>query len=270
MVLMISGSSLMAFAAETRVVTPDEIRKVKKARPQKTRVNTHHIKKPKPDLTITDMKIIPAAPKKGITVKFSAKVINKGLVDAPWHQAAIRVGGETHPPPISVHVLAPNASQAITRYVLMNQPGKFQVMFIADASGSVAESNENNNSKYTEFTVKDRLPDLTLVDSEFSPTNPKVGDTVRVQATAKNIGDITAGFFHNGIRVGGQSQPDIIGSVGHLDVTTPQSQKHVVARQWYPAQPGTYIVRLYIDVNNEVAELKENNNMVSFTITVAP
>lgn len=266
MVLMVSIWLPTSFAAENRPIKADEIRNVRKAPQTKTHINTKNIETFKPDLTITDMSITPANPKKGQKVIFKAKVLNKGVVDSPWHQASIRVGGETSSPPISVQVLSPNASKEIIRQLTINRPGRFRVTFIADASGGVTESNETNNSKYMDFVVEDRLADLTLVDPEFSPANPKVGDTVALQATSNNIGDIMAGSHHNGIRIGGQTQPTIIGSCDYLHVGT----QGVVARYWYPTQPGTYIVRLYIDVNDEVEEHQENNNMVSFTITVAP
>jgi len=273
--LMFTGWHSAAVAAESRDIKADEIRGVQRT-PQtrstlpKTQVTNQKLKAPKPDLTITAMSITPTIPKKGQKVLFKARVLNKGVVSAPWHQAAIRVGGETHPPPISVHELAPNASWEIKRQIVLGHAGKFVVAFIADASKGVAESNENNNIKYMNFMVTELLPDLTLVDPVFTPANPKAGDAVTVTATLKNIGDVVAGAHHSGIRIGGQSQPDIIGSIGHLDVWTPQSQKHVVSRMWYTSKPGTFIVRLYTDVNNEVKEKRENNNVVSLTIHVAP
>jgi hypothetical protein len=54
-----------------------------------------------------------------------------------------------------VPALAPNAVHTITRYQHIAQPGHFRVAFIADASGAVAESNENNNEKFTDFSVKE-------------------------------------------------------------------------------------------------------------------
>lgn len=273
--LVFTGWHTVANAAESRDIKADEITGVRKTPKTttslpKTQVTTQKLKAPKPDLIITDMSITPAIPKKGQKVIFTAKVLNRGLAAAPWHQAAIRVGGETHPPPVTVHALAPNASREIKRQTVINRPGNFVVAFIADASKGVAESNETNNTKYLNFKVVELLPDLTLVDPVFTPANPKAGDAVTVTATSKNIGDVAAGFHHFGIRIGGQSQPDIIGSAGHLDVWTPQSQKYGVSRMWYTSKPGTYIVRLYIDVNNEVKEKRENNNMVSLTINVAP
>jgi subtilase family serine protease len=266
MVLMLSGGLPTAFAAESRAIKADEIRNVRKAPPTKTQINTQPIETFKPDLTITDMSITPATPKKGQTVIFTANVLNKGVVNSPWHQATIRVGGDLNSPPLSIQVLAPNSSAQIIRQMTINKPGRYRVTFIADIGGSVAEMNENNNSQYLEFTVEDRLPDLIIKDPKFSPANPKVGDTIQMEATTQNIGDITAGYHHLGVRVGGASAPTVFGSVGHMDVGPPQG----FYRQWHPTQPGTYVVRLYIDVNDEVEEHLENNNMVSMTITVAP
>lgn len=265
-VLMLSGGLPTAFAAESRAIKADEIRDVRKAPPTKTQIHTQPIETLKPDLTITDMSITPATPKKGQKVIFTAKVLNKGVVNSPWHQATIRVGGDPHSPPISIQILAPNASTQIIRQMTINSAGRFRVTFIADPSGSVAEMNENNNSQYLEFTVEDRLPDLIIKDPKFSPANPKVGDTVHLEATANNIGDIAAGPYHLGIRIGGESQPRVWGSYEYLYV----GAVHTLSPQWHPTQPGTYIVRLYIDVNDTVEEHQENNNMVSFTITVAP
>jgi subtilase family serine protease len=265
-VLMLSGGLPTAFAAESRAIKADEIRNVRKAPPTKTQINTQPIETLKPDLTITDMSITPATPKKGQTVIFTAKVLNKGAVNSPWHQATIRVGGDPNSPPNAIQVLAPNASAQIIRQMTINTAGRFRVTFIADKNGTVAEMNENNNSKYLEFTVEDRLPDLIIKDPKYSPANPKVGDTIQMEATTQNIGDIMAGYHHVGVRIGGESEPTVFGSVGHMDVGPP----HGFFRQWHPTQPGTYVVRLYIDVNDEVEEHLENNNMVSMTITVAP
>jgi hypothetical protein len=68
-------------------------------------------------------------------------------------------------------------------------------------------------------------PDLTITAMQLYPANPIVNVQIRVTATLKNIGDIPAGSFKIGVRIGGESQPRIMGSVGHLDVTTPQSQQ---------------------------------------------
>ena len=64
-------------------------------------------------------------------------------------------------------------------------------------------------------------PDLTITAMQLYPANPIVNDQIPVTATLKNIGDIPAGSFKIGVRIGGESQPRIMGSVGHLDVTTP-------------------------------------------------
>jgi len=269
-VLLVSSLAMTVHSAEVKKINPDEIRDVRKALPTKTQPSTQQIERLKPDLTITDMSITPATPKKGQSAIFTAKVLNKGAASAPWHQAAIRVGGDPNSPPISVHVLAPNASQQISRQVTINQAGKFRVTFIADPSGSVTEINETNNSKYLDFTVKDILPDLTVVNPRVEPAQPTVKDQIRLTATLNNIGDIPAGAFKTGVRIGGESQPKSAGSVGHLDVTTPQSQQYVVSRLWNTTRPGKYVVEFYVDVDDDVKEHNEQNNKISFVITVGP
>ena len=152
----------------------------------------------------------------------------------------------------------------------MTQAGRFKAMFIADAQSNVNESNEKNNTRQIDFRVNEVLPDLTLVDAIVKPANPTTKDQIFLQATIKNIGQTTAGKFATGVRIGGESQPKVVGTVGHLDVTTPQSQKYVVARLWNTSRPGKYIIDFYVDVKNEVKERNEQNNTLRFTITVTP
>ena len=120
------------------------------------------------------------------------------------------------------------------------------------------------------FTVKDILPDLTVVNPRVIPANPTINDQIRVTATLNNIGDIPAGSFKTGVRFGGESQPQLAGSVGHLEVTTPQSQQYVVSRLLNISRPGKYVVEFYVDVDDDVKELNEQNNKISFVITVGP
>ena len=58
--------------------------------------------------------------------------------------------------------------------------------------------------------------------------------------------------------------------MGHLDVTTPQSQQYVVARLWNTARPGKYVVEFFADTQADVQEHNENNNTIKFVITVGP
>jgi len=264
------GLAMPAHSAEVRKLNPTELQKAPKAVPTPQQIDTGHIARPKPDLQIMAMQIYPANPKKGDTVRFTAQVVNKGLASSPASQGGIRVGGESTPQTYPVPVLAPNAAYTLTRYQLMSTAGNFRVTFIADANGSVAESKENNNSQFKDFRVKDILPDLTVVNPRVTPVNPTVNDQIRLTATLKNIGDIPSGAFRTGVRIGGESQPKDAGSVGHLDVTTPQSQQYVVSRLWHTTRPGKYVVEFFVDTQDDVKEHNEQNNSIKFTITVGP
>lgn len=268
--MLVSGLAMTAHSADVKKIKPSDLRQAPKVVQTPEKIDTGNIQRLKPDLTITAMQLYPANPKKGDTVRFTAKVINMGLAASAASQGGIRVGGESSPQLFPVPALAPNAVHTITRYEHMAQPGNFRVAFIADASGAVAESNENNNEKFTDFRVKDILPDLTLINPRVEPANPTVNDQISVTATLNNIGDIPAGSFKIGVRIGGESQPRIMGSVGHLDVTTPQSQQYVVSRLWNTSRPGKYVVEFFVDVNDDVKEHNEHNNSIKMSITVGP
>jgi len=269
-VMMVSSLAMTVHSAEVKKVKPGVLRQVPQAVQPPQKVDTDHIPRPKADLAITAIEIYPATPQKGQSVRFTAKVINMGLASSTASQAGIRVGGETNPQLFPVPALAPNAVHTITRWQHMATPGHFRVTFIADANGAVDETKENNNSHHKDFKVKDILPDLTVVNPRVDPVNPTVNDPIQLTATLNNIGDIPAGYFKMGVRIGGESQPKTMGSVGHLDVTTPQSQQYAVARLWNTSRPGKYVVEFFVDVDDDVKEHNEHNNSIKYVITVGP
>ena len=270
--LMFSSAAMTAQSAEVRKINPDELQKAPKAvqTPAQIQVGRDPIPRPRPDLKIMDIQIAPANPKKGQSVYFTAKIVNKGLAPSPWCQGGIRVGGNPTPTIYSIPVLAPNAVHTVNRHQIMSTAGRFRVTFIADVNGSVAETNEINNSGFKDFQIHDVLPDLTVVNPRVHPVNPTVNDQIRLTATLSNIGEIPAGAFITGVRIGGESQPKMAGSVGHLDVTTAQSQQYVVSRLWNTSRPGKYVVEFFVDVNDDVKEHSEQNNSIKYIITVGP
>jgi len=268
--VFIAGLAMPAHSAEVRKLNPVELQKAPKAVQTPQQVDTGHIAQPKPDLRILDIQISPANPKKGQSVYFTAKIVNKGMAPSAWCQGGIRVGGNPTPQIYSIPVLAPNAVHTVNQNQIMTAAGRFRVTFIADVNGTVAEIKEDNNSAFKDFTVADILPDLTVVNPRVQPANPTVNDQIRLTATLNNIGDIPSGAFRTGVRIGGESQPKDAGYVGHLDVTTPQSQQYVVSRLWNTTQPGKYVVEFFVDTQDDVQEHNENNNSIKFTIIVGP
>jgi|GEM_PF-2165394 len=220
-----------------------------------------------PDLTITMMKITPTAPTTEDTIRFSAYVTNIGAATAPASKAGIRIGGETYPMLWNKPAITPQSSNAIVRLKRIERPGRYRVTFIADASNAVAESNENNNDKYLEFTVRERLPDITLKDAEIKPANPTTNDMIHFTARVINIGEVESGPLSCGVRVGGESQP-YPGYYGGIPVDSPQAQKFAVARGLRITRPGNYVVRFVVDTHNQVKESDETNNQITLHFTV--
>jgi subtilase family serine protease len=153
--MLVSSLAMTAHSADVRKIKPGDLRQAPNDVQTPEKIDTGHIQRPKADLTITAMPLYPANPKKGGTVRFTAKVINMRLAGSAASQGGIRVGGESSPQLFPVPALAPNAVHTITRYQHMAQLGNCRVAFIADANGDMAESNENNNEKSTDFSVKE-------------------------------------------------------------------------------------------------------------------
>jgi len=107
----------------------------------------------KPDLVVRQMTIEPSNPTTADEIRFSAFVSNVGQWTAGASKAAIRIGGETRPAQFSKPAISPGSSEAVVRLGQLDRPGRYRVIFTADASGQVQESNEGNNQAYLEFEV---------------------------------------------------------------------------------------------------------------------
>ena len=77
--MLVSSLTVTAHSADVRKIKPGDLRQAPKVVQTPQKIDTGNIQRPKPDLTITAMQLYPANPKKGDTVRFTAKVINMGL-----------------------------------------------------------------------------------------------------------------------------------------------------------------------------------------------
>ncbi len=79
------------------------------------------------------------------------------------------------------------ASQTVTVPGL--RPGRYFLIYTADANGTLTESDETNNARVVPVTV--HAPDLVVTDFTF-PTSAVPGSTVTATWTVKNVGDAAA------------------------------------------------------------------------------
>jgi hypothetical protein len=105
---------------------------------------------PKPDLVITNVRIVPAVPLDEITVTIYATVKNNGSANAPASTVGISVPGAGAP--IPVPALAPGvAYEAQMGFTI--DAGVYTLEIKADIDGVVDESDEGNNLYTQSLTV---------------------------------------------------------------------------------------------------------------------
>lgn len=108
-----------------------------------------------PDLIVTDIAWLPANPKAGDAVTFSATVKNIGGTATPagtGHKAAFKLDGQTvaltDPYSLSIPVGGTAVLTASTTWTA--EKFKFDVQAVPNAEGTIGESNADNNGDYSE------------------------------------------------------------------------------------------------------------------------
>ncbi|MBI4685387.1 MAG: hypothetical protein HY755_09325 [Nitrospirae bacterium] len=150
--------------------------------------------------------------------------------------------------------------------------GTYYVIAKADGANVVSEVTETNNTKYS--TAIKIGPDLT-VSALTVPTSAKIGATISITDTTKNIGAEDAGasttkfyfstnsaFDGNDTYLGSRDIPTLIASTtnsGSTSVTIPAG-----------TATGTYYIIAVADADNVIAELTETNNTYARSISIVP
>lgn len=107
------------------------------------------------DLTVTDITWSPPNPQEGDAVTFSAVVKNTGSVptrQGTSHKTAFRIDGQTvaMTAPYSASIPAGGSAVLTADSTWTAEKFKFDVQAVANAEGTVAESNAGNNGDYAE------------------------------------------------------------------------------------------------------------------------
>lgn len=160
--------------------------------------------------------------------------------------------------------LGPGQSQTVTVTVTgaSLSPGQYS------GAITVTDPNAGNSPQTVAVSVTIEAlpePDLFVSDLTHSPADPTTDDVVRLAATVRNQGGVSAGPSVLSIVLGGTSRNFDVGSL------EPGEARQV---EWVLEQlpGGNYSVLATADATGAVAESIENNNQRTdnFTVTVAP
>lgn len=151
-------------------------------------------------------------------------------------------------------------------------PGTYYVLFVADATGVVVESNETNNLAYAAITVSAGLPDLRVVNTTSTPSSGTVGSNVNVTCRVYNYGQSAAApstlryYLSNNTTYSSNDIPIGLDFVGQL---IPNGNNYETLSFNIPSVPtGTYYILFVADADNAVTESNENNNVAYRTLVV--
>ena len=113
------------------------------------------------------------------------------------------------------------------------------------------------------------LPDLTLSsnDISFSNPNPNEGETITITATVHNVGNNDSYNVNVSFYVDSVDDAHLIGTVDYGDI--PQGGSATNSINWdTTGYAGNHNIIVYADSTHTIAELNENNNSASKSITV--
>lgn len=235
--------------------------------------------------TISNSTVLP-----GNTVTISAQVQNLGSVGAGENTLRLYLSTDTtfdaSDSLISGRALtsvAPNSSSAVQSfdytYPPNGAPGTYYVLLVADATGTVFETNETNNVSFVQFTVPAVQPgiDLLVSNATTSSGSVTVGEQLTINATVQNQGQNASGTSRLGFYLSDDNifNPATdrllttreIASLNTFGTSAPQSYSFTYLDEY---GIGNKFILVVADDNGLVTESNEANNVQAIALSALP
>jgi subtilase family serine protease/subtilisin family serine protease len=156
------------------------------------------------------------------------------------------------------------AAVTITESISADRPiGNRKIQVLVDANNRIRESNEEDNTATRLLTLQpEPMPNLVVLAENigFSPTNPRVGETVTILAVVRNDGDVVARNVVVQFEDVSAGRPTPIGEPKELDRIAVGGSGVVTVKFTIPDAAGTYKVRVVADPGNFITENNEIDN----------
>ncbi|MEH2443592.1 CARDB domain-containing protein [Nostoc sp.] len=242
-----------------------------------------------PDLLIQNPSA-PASANIGTSITLSYQVKNQGNGKASINSTYFYLSKDTSFSNDDVYLgsdfvnnlndLAPSAVSSESTSLSISSTittGSYYLLYKADGSGSLRESNENNNVVAKAITIT--APDL-VIQNATSASSAAIGTTLLVNYQLKNQGNGTAGasktsFYLSRDTTFGDDDDISLGT--EIDASTSLTPSAVISRSTSitlapTISAGKYYLILKADGPGNVAESNESNNSVYITtqITLNP
>jgi hypothetical protein len=137
----------------------------------------------------------------------------------------------------------------------------------ADPSKVMVQDPKNTAVQIKDFP-KISLPDLTIESLQFSPVNPKPGDTATFSFVIKNIGNGVADPSHAAIY--SLPVPFDVHGVTTIPLAPGQGQTFSFSAQLNDKSPGSYLLGVDLNLKKQPLESNYNNNYKTINLVVSP
>lgn len=154
-------------------------------------------------------------------------------------------------------------------------PGTYYVLYFADYSGVVTESNELNNVSSATITVTTPSIDLIIQTPTIASATVSAGGNVAATCIIRNQGNSTAsssnvGYYLSADTIWNAADVYLTNSAGGALNASSNASKNAVLTIPANTSPGAYYVLYYADYSALVSETVETNNVSNKSITITP
>jgi subtilase family serine protease len=228
------------------------------------------VPQPRPDLVVQDEGMSPPSPPAGVTVTFTADVLNGGTAaTGATSQTRLLIDGTPIAPNRTTGNLPPLASETET-WTWTAVEGNHTYQVCADINDEIDESDETNNcTAIVPFSVGPPLmPDLVVANPSLSPRSPTAGEVVTFTADVVNNGTASAGGS-SGTRLLIDGAP-----IPPNQATAALAPTASETEIWsWTAVAGNHTYQICADTDDDISESDETNNctaVIAFTSDVPP
>jgi subtilase family serine protease len=150
-------------------------------------------------------------------------------------------------------------------------PGAYYLIYFADYSEMITETNETNNIVSIATTIKPSNADL-IISSQTAPASALAGQTISLSCTIKNIGtsyspSSNVGYYLSSDNI--YDLNDILLATSNGAVLPTTSDRTANATIPSTTAPGNYYILFVADHTNALSEINENNNYSSLPIDIS-
>ena len=234
----------------------------------------------KPNLVVLPGNVVfsPPAPVEGDPVTLHAVILNHGAAEARdvVVQFMDATGGSLEPietPQTIARIPAGSGVPVQVTYATTGKTGDRTIQVIADPNNFIDESDETDNKANKPLTISPPpAPNLVALagNIQFDPAKPKDGDLVTINASITNNGSAVANDVVVRFVDVTDGSPVLIGKQRLIDAILPGENGSAQVTYDTTDKAGDRKLQMIVDPNNTIAETKENDNIATVILTVAP